>query len=187
MLFWHLGLTVAIVFFTLGRRSIDYRVVMLGAILPDLLDKPIGTLLLRDRFQNGRIYGHTLLFSLVLVLGIQSILRGRSARRWFVLPIACLIHLGLDSMWNDPVTLFWPLFGTKFPITIEPNYWWEVWLRPFRHPVYAVQEFLGLGLLIYFAFAFGLFHRDRLRAFMRDGIVTEKAIAPRSAGQGGRE
>lgn len=173
MLFWHLGLTVAIIFFTLGRRSIDYRVVMLGGILPDLIDKPIGTLLFRQEFQNGRIFGHTLLFALILVLGIQTFLRGRTARRWFVLPIGCLVHLGLDGMWNDPITLFWPLFGTDFPTTISPDYWLEIFLRPFQEPVYALQESFGLLLLVYFAFAFGLNRKGRLVDFLRTGTLTD--------------
>lgn len=176
MLFWHLGLTVAIIFFTLGRRSIDYRVVMLGGVLPDLIDKPIGTIVFRAQFENGRIYGHTLLFSLLLVLGIGVFLRGRNARRWFVLPIGCLIHLALDGMWDDPITLFWPFFGLGFPLTIGDDYWLQILLRPFEHPAYALQESLGLGLLVYFAFAFGLNQRDRMLAFLRTGTLSERTV-----------
>lgn len=179
MLLWHLGMTVAIVFFTLGRRSIDYRVVMLGAILPDFLDKPIGTIAFRDEYQSGRIYGHTLLFSLILILGIQVFLRGRTARRWFVLPIGCLLHLGLDAMWNEPITLFWPLFGTDFPATIDRGYWLEIFLRPFKEPVYALQESFGLAVLVYFALAFGLNRKDRLWTFLRTGDLSEKSLSSR--------
>ena len=61
MLFWHLGMTCAIVFFALGARRIDYRVVLLGAIISDVIDKPIGRIFFREEFESGRLFGHTLL------------------------------------------------------------------------------------------------------------------------------
>lgn len=169
MLFWHLGITSAVIFATLGRRRIDYRVVLVGSILPDLIDKPIGRLLFEEVFQNSRLFGHTLLFSVVLLFGIQLTLRGAMARRWFILPIACMIHLGLDAMWNDPITLFWPLFGSRFPVVPVNNYWLEVLLRPLAHPLELLKELIGLGSLLYLAFAFGMFQAESLKRFFRTG------------------
>jgi membrane-bound metal-dependent hydrolase YbcI (DUF457 family) len=169
MLFWHLGVTSAIVLVTLGRRRIDYRIVLLGSILPDLLDKPVGRLLFAERFETSRLFGHTLAFDLALVLGIQLFLRGERARRWFVLPIASLLHLALDGMWSHPITLFWPLFGTSFPRMPVENYWLDVLLRPFQHPVEGLKEVAGLALLAYLAVAFGLHRPGPRREFLRTG------------------
>jgi inner membrane protein len=173
MFFWHLGVTAAIIFLTLGRRRIDYRVVLLGAILPDLIDKPIGRIFFEKQFQNSRLFAHTLAFSVVLLLLIQLFLRGETARRWFILPIACVLHLVLDAMWSEPVTLFWPLFGTHFPRVPVENYWWEVLLRPFDHPWVLVQELVGLGLLLYLGFAYHLHEPGPRRKFIRSGSLTE--------------
>lgn len=173
MLFWHLGVTSAIVFLTLGRRRIDYRVVMLGSILPDLIDKPIGRIFFQSYFQTSRLFGHTFLFDVVLVLGIQLVLRGKTARRWFVLPIGSLIHLALDSMWNLPVTLFWPLFGTRFPPEPAANYWLEVMKRPLQYPGYAFQELTGLCILLYMAWAYGLFRKTAFIRFVRSGALED--------------
>jgi len=177
MFFWYLGATVVLVFMTLGRRSIDYRVVMLGAILPDLIDKPIGRIFFEDEFQNSRVFGHTLLFALVLVLAIQFTLRGRTARHWFVLPIACLIHLALDGMWSQPITLFWPLFGTKFPIVTVENYWLEELRNLFVHPLGLFEEVAGVLMLLYVGYAYGLNQKDRLKAFLKTGALTDKLPA----------
>lgn len=177
MLFWHLGLTCAIIFFTLGRRRIDYRVVLLGAVLPDLIDKPIGRIFFEDTFENSRLFGHTLFVWVAVLLLIQLTLRGATARRWFILPIAAMIHLVLDGMWNDPVTLFWPLFGTEFPKHPAGNYWLDVLLRPFEHPWIAAQELLGLVLLLYLGIAYGLHKRDELRSFLRTGTLVERKSA----------
>lgn len=171
MLFWHLGLTAALVFVTLGRRRIDYRVVLFGAILPDLIDKPLGRIFFEDRFETSRLFGHTLLFPVALLLLIQLILRGEAARRWFVLPIAALIHLALDGMWADPVTLFWPFFGTTFPPMPVESYWVDVLLRPLRHPAEAVKELAGLVILLYFARAFDLHRPQERREFLRTGLL----------------
>src|SRR5919106_6628992 len=45
MIFWHMGVAAAIVYSTLGRRRIDYRFVLLGAVLPDIVDGLLGLFL----------------------------------------------------------------------------------------------------------------------------------------------
>ena len=170
MLFWHFGMTSAIVFFTLGARRIDYRVVLLGAVLSDLIDKPIGRIFFADEFQNGRLFGHTLLVPTVLLLLIQLTLRGATARRWFILPICMLIHQVLDGMWNEPITWFWPLFGTGFPPELVENYWLEVLTRPGE----LARELVGLVLLIYLARAYRLQDPELRRRFFRRGELIER-------------
>lgn len=169
MFFWHLGLTPALILLTLGRRRIDYRVVLLGAILPDLIDKPVGRIFFEDTFQNSRLFAHTLAFVLALLLFVIAFLRGASARRWFVLPVAVLIHLALDAMWAEPVTLFWPLFSFEFPKVFVEDYWLAVLTRPFDHPVEALKEFIGLAVLMFMGFVFSLQRRDQMSAFLRTG------------------
>ena len=99
--------------FGIIKRPIDYRLVMLGAMLPDIIDKPIGALIFRDTFNNGRIFAHTLLFALILmVVGLYLRKRGRTGM--LVVAFCSAWHLVLDSMWGDLTTLFWPLYGWKF-------------------------------------------------------------------------
>lgn len=169
MLFWHLGLTSMLIFLTLGVRRIDYRVVLLGSILPDLIDKPVGRIFFEEEFQASRLFGHTLLFVTVLLLCIQLFLRGRAARRWFILPIAALVHLALDAMWNHPVTLFWPFFSTTFPPDPVDHYWLEVLRNLVTNPWEVARELAGLGALVYLFMAFELRDRGRLREFLKEG------------------
>ncbi|MFP3975182.1 MAG: hypothetical protein ACLFVK_03050, partial [Dehalococcoidia bacterium] len=49
-------------------RVIDYRIALIGSMLPDIIDKPLGIYIFTETFSNGRIYAHTLLFFLVLLL-----------------------------------------------------------------------------------------------------------------------
>lgn len=192
MIFWHLGVTAALIFVTLGVRRIDYRVVLLGAILPDLIDKPIGRIWFEEEFQTGRLFGHTLLFVTLLLLGIQLVLRGETARRWFILPIAALIHLALDGMWSDPINLFWPLFSTSFPPDPSAGYWMDALLRTVTDPRVAAMELVGLALLAFMGKAFGLQDRELRREFLRRGILSprrrpaESGVNYRGSRPGGR-
>lgn len=174
MLFWHLGMTCAIVFFALGARRIDYRVVMLGAILPDLIDKPLGRILFPDQFQTGRLFGHTLLLVVVLLLTIQLVLRGAAARRWFVLPIAMLIHHVLDAMWNGPITWFWPLFGASFPPDPLNGHWLDAFLGPLSSPWVLAGEVAGLVTLVYLGRAYRLQEPVLWARFWRRGELIER-------------
>ncbi len=94
-------------------RIIDFRFLILGSILPDLIDKPLGMVILRQ-LANGRIFAHTLLFALILLL--NAVLLPRLARpAAFALFTGDIIHLVLDSMWQSPGTLLWPIYGIDFP------------------------------------------------------------------------
>jgi LexA-binding, inner membrane-associated putative hydrolase len=82
-----------------------------GAVLPDLIDKPIGYMVFADVLGNGRILMHSLLvFCGFLMLGL--IIWKRSAHP-AVLAVALGIfsHQALDLMWQDPRTWYFPLFG----------------------------------------------------------------------------
>src|SRR4030042_1013686 len=41
---------------------VDLRLLLVGFMLPDIIDKPVGQLLFRETFSSGRIFSHTLIF-----------------------------------------------------------------------------------------------------------------------------
>ncbi|MGB3458771.1 MAG: hypothetical protein WBB08_05650, partial [Halobacteriota archaeon] len=53
------------------RPNLNYSFITLGAILPDLIDKQIGRILLGESVANVRLFGHTLLFVLLLKLKLR--------------------------------------------------------------------------------------------------------------------
>jgi membrane-bound metal-dependent hydrolase YbcI (DUF457 family) len=136
----------------------DRRVVLLaviGSILPDLIDKPLGHILLNSTVDYGRIYAHSGLFMLsVLFVGIAYRQRKSS---WIMLALALGIisHLLLDSMWELPVTLFYPFQGDwgmhHFPNYIEGSimrelesaYEWMFGVSVLAMLLYVYQEKLG--------------------------------------------
>lgn len=117
MLFWHLGATVALVRYSFRDDRMDLRFLMLGAIVPDLIDTPIGWIVF-DSTRTTRLVSHTLLVSaLVMIAVVWRTRRGRPRKRWMPLAIGMLVHLALDTMWASPETLWWPFLGFEFTPT----------------------------------------------------------------------
>lgn len=120
LLFGHIGVTLGI-FFGLGffiprlRTIIDPRYLAIGALLPDLIDKPLGMIIFASTFANGRIISHTLLFVLSLFLVGLYVHEKKKDFKVLTLAAGSFFHLMEDDMWTTPKTLFWPLLGLKFP------------------------------------------------------------------------
>jgi len=77
--------------------ALDYRYLLVGSILPDLIDKPLGIYIFRESLSNGRIFGHTLL-SAVVLLGAGWFLYTRRRRiGLFCLGLVTAAHLVLDE------------------------------------------------------------------------------------------
>lgn len=117
MIFWHLGMTVLIVRYVYRDPGMDLRWVLAGSILPDVIDKPIGSILFHDTFQTHRLFSHSVLFPIVGLLVVVLVTsRGSSLRKSLIaLVIGALIHLVLDAAWADVEAFWWPLFGLDFP------------------------------------------------------------------------
>lgn len=117
--FGHVGITLGI-FYSLSRLSskndfwaaVPYVVV--GSLLPDIIDKPLGRIIFADEIGSGRIYSHTLLF--VTLLGLAGYYFYRQGQPYLlIIAAATFCHLLEDGMWNSPVVLFWPFLGWEFP------------------------------------------------------------------------
>ena len=120
LLFGHIGVTLGL-FFVVGlflprlKTIIDPKYLAIGAILPDLIDKPLGLVIFASTITTGRMIGHTFLFSLLLFLvGLYSYGKKR-ALIILSLSTGSLFHLIEDQSWRVPKILFWPLQGLSFP------------------------------------------------------------------------
>ncbi|MCK5661367.1 MAG: metal-dependent hydrolase [Methanosarcinales archaeon] len=120
LIFGHLGVTLAIAFILKQkipsiRGHLDYRIIALGALLPDLIDKLFGRLLFPVSIANGRIIGHTLMFVIILLIGGYILFKRYGDSRVVQVAGASFMHLVEDRMWNDPQIFFWPAMGWVFP------------------------------------------------------------------------
>jgi len=164
MIFWHTGLTTVIVWFVMrGNPRVDYRIVAVASLLPDIIDKPVGRIFFKERFGSGRLYAHTLLLNVALFC-VLFFMRGRAKRQFVLVPISSLLHLAEDGMWSQPKTFWWPLFGTKFPID-RTVHSWAHYLRPGA----IAQEVVGLLLLAWLFGSHGKLNREGLANFIKTG------------------
>ena len=148
--------------------KIDYRLVLLGSMLPDI-DKLIGIYLFGDTFDNGRIICHTLLFFLIIFsIGIYRYRRyGKTGI--LVLSFGCATHLIFDEMWNAPHTLFWPLDGISFPDEDVSDFMGLIWESATTRPKAYIPEIIGLIILIPIGIRL-LTHRHVMRFFKKGTI-----------------
>jgi len=97
-------------------RRIDYRLVAVGSLLPDLVDRAQRAVFrVRRSSPDQHFLGHTLLLNLPLLFAGVSVLRRSGDSRLLVVSAAAMTHLLVDPVIRSPATLFWPLLGLEFP------------------------------------------------------------------------
>ena len=147
--------------------SIDYRMVLLGSLLPDIIDKPVWLFVSSDTLLSGRNYAHTLLLHLILFIGGLVLIRYKKS--WLlIISLSSFMHLILDQMWNSPVVLLWPLLG---PLPKEEISGWlyNIFKELFTQPAVYIPEIIGL--LIVILFAYRLVMRKNAISFLKDGTL----------------
>jgi hypothetical protein len=132
MFLWFVGTAIATVCFVFRDPRFDYRLLVVGSVLP-----------LADVLFDGARVMHTLVFGLVLLTVVMLATIGRRSPRrlWLGLPIGVLLHLAFDGAWTDTELFWWPLGGWSFDDTALPEAsrgWWNVPL-----------ELIGLAILVW--------------------------------------
>jgi hypothetical protein len=156
VLFWFAGASFVLVWLVFRSPSLDYRLVMLGAILP------VGELLLG---------GPRLLHTLLTVVGLLALVmlatqhRRLVRRRFISLPIGLLMHLVLDGIWTRAEVFWWPFFGVSFPPGGLPEL-----ERPLG--VGLALELVGIGCLVWCWRTFGFSDRRERDRFLRTGHLS---------------
>jgi len=133
-IFGHLGIGSKLV--SRWRNMVPLWALLLGTILPDLIDKPlyhglaffIGHDAARQCIVSGtRTFGHTVLFLVIIVAFAYY----RNSLVWKAIALGVVTHLLIDNIGDKiPVSLgllspsspsglqalFWPLLGWSFPV-----------------------------------------------------------------------
>jgi hypothetical protein len=155
--------------FAVLARHIDIRILAVGALLPDIIDKPLGIYILN--MQNGRIYAHTFLFLLVISGAGYYLYQSRKQVWLLTLAAGTLAHLIQDEMWKVPGTLFWPLMGLSFPREILNEYFVSLFKEIFTNRYIFTTELIGL--IIIALFGVWLIYRHQTGAFIRCGKISQ--------------
>lgn len=168
MILWHAGIAAVITYVTLGRSRIDYRFILLGAIAPDVVDGVLSITAFPE--WEGRAIAHSIFAVVVVAVVVLVAFKGPRRIALFGFPVGWLLHLVADGMWSHPTTFLWPAFGTAFATSPEP-YTWDLFTTPLDHLATWGGEFVGIVALAWFYVAFELRDPQRLRRFLRDGLL----------------
>ena len=159
----HLGIGLGLAWFLSWKSPtrIDYRLVLFGAILPDLIDKPLAYVTGLD----SRLWAHTFLFLFaILALSFVPTLRG-----FRLVGFGVATHLLLDMIWNQPAIVLYPAYGWAFPpAPFNLGRWYDTLLHD---PYVQFGEIVGFVSLIAFAWVHGIRSWKTLWDFMGHGTL----------------
>lgn len=118
-IFGHIGVTLGIfylLYYLYSKKNFQAAVpyIIIGSLLPDIIDKPLGRIILAEVIGSGRIFAHTLLFAVLLGL-VGYYLYQKGSPNFIIIAGASFCHLLEDEMWNNPKAFFWPFLGWEFP------------------------------------------------------------------------
>lgn len=164
-----MGTAAAIVYVTLGRHRVDYRFVLLGAVLPDVVDGILGLFVFDG--PSGRWAAHSILAPVLVAAMVVATLRGTTRLAVFGVAVGWLLHLVADGMWEAPRTFLWPAFGATFATSPAEPYSWDLLAHPLDHLSTWVAEGAGAAVLAWFYVAFRMGDGNRLRLFLKDGYL----------------
>ena len=155
------------------NRRLDLRILLVGSLLPDIIDKPLGHILFREYLSSGRTFTHTLLFTILIALG-GLFLRYRTGKTWLLaLAIGTFAHPILDEMWLQPwrITLLWPLYNLEFPKAELTGWAGNLWDALLHEPAVYIPEIIGAAVIILLLWT--LLRNGRLPGFLKHGRLTD--------------
>jgi hypothetical protein len=120
MTLWFAGLSVVAVWIVFRSPAVDFRLVVLGALVP-LVELPFG----EPRVLHS-VTGAAVALALAMLLRPRQRL---AQRRLVALPIGMLLHLLLDGIWANTSAFWWPFAGFEWSDEALPELargWWNV-------------------------------------------------------------
>ncbi|HUU76203.1 MAG TPA: metal-dependent hydrolase [Methanoregulaceae archaeon] len=121
-----------------------------GSVLPDLIDKPLGIIILYESLNYGRIYFHTLLVLALIFLVAYIEWRRFGSLIMFAVGIGVLSHQIMDSMWKQYWNWLWPVYG-PFQGRSGENFLWKAIIAEISSPTEWIlgAVVLVIGLLLW--------------------------------------
>ena len=166
MLLWFVGTAWVSVWFVFRDERFDYRLLALGALLPDLVDVMTG----------GAWVLHSVTASVAALTAVMVATRGRrpSRRKLLAVPIGMFMHLVFDGAFSRTKLFWWPFSGLSPSDARLPSIDRGVWSL--------LMEIAGAAAIVWMGRTHGLGDPARRAEFIRTGELREVKGPPGDVG-----
>lgn len=156
MFLWFIGTAVVSVWYVFRDPRFDYRLLAVGALLPDVIDLPGG---------QAR-WAHSLTAAVAALVVVMLVTAGRKPIRRLLLavPIGMLLHLVWDGAFASTKVFWWPFTGSWGDVRVPSLQ--RGWLN-------LAFEAAGLVLLAWIWRRCELSDPQRRTALIRHGVLMQ--------------
>ena len=160
--FWFIGTAVLSVWYVFGDPSFDHRTLVIGVLLPDLIDGVWGG--------SRGMHSVTMSVTVLIVVMLSTIGRRPLRKRLLAIPIGLFLHLIFDGAFNNTQVFWWPVTGLSFADKSLP--------MVDRGLSNIAFELVGFVLCIFAWKKFHLGDAGRRRAYFKTGELTSVDVPP---------
>lgn len=156
MLLWFLGTALWTVFYVFTDPRFDYRLLLVGALAPDIIEVPFG---------QAR-WAHSLTVTVGALALVMLLTSGRKPIRRLLLglPIGMLLHLVWDGAFASTKVFWWPFSGS----------WGNVQVPSLERGWLNVPMEIAGGLMLWWAWVrFGLAESERRASLVHHGLLVD--------------
>ena len=120
MFFWFIATAVLTIAWVFKDPRFDYRLLAVGAVLPDIIDWPTGWRVM-----------HSVVTSIAVLALVMLVSIGRKPYRKVLLglPIGMFLHLVFDGAFTSAEMFWWPIGGWEFSsvdLPVVARGWWNL-------------------------------------------------------------
>lgn len=120
MFVWFIATAVLTIAWVFKDPRFDYRLLAVGAVLPDIVDWPTGWRVM-----------HSVITSIAVLAVVMLVSVGRKPYRKVLLglPIGMFLHLVFDGAFTNTEMFWWPIGGWEFSddaLPVATRGWWNL-------------------------------------------------------------
>jgi len=156
MFFWFIGTAVLSVWYVFRDPFFDYRLLIVGALLPDVIDGIWGG-------ARG-LHSVTLSVAILVLIMLTTIGRRSLRKKLLGIPIGLFLHLVYDGAFANSSVFWWPFTGLSFDgsqLPVVERGWMNIFF-----------ELLGICLCIFIWRRFTLGNAESRRRFISAGTLS---------------
>ena len=106
MFFWFIGTSVATIWFVFHDKKFAFRLVVLGALAPDVIEVFLG--------HAGPLHSVVTMVAIMAAVMLATYGRKKSRSKMLAVVIGMFLHLVFDGAFTNTKMFWWPISGLKF-------------------------------------------------------------------------